>query len=235
MNRDPVVDARAVVAELFPHARWALLAGSVATADRTAGSDLDIVVLLPDGDPQAPHRDSRLFRQWPVELFVHDSQTLDYYRCRDVPERRPALHRMVAMGIPLVGDPAEWQAASAAVLAAGPAPLTDPERESQRYTMTDRIDDLTHARDPGERTVIAAAIWAAVAELALLDARHWIGRGKWLLRELRDHDTALADRWLRAHGDAAAIESLARVVLDTAGGPLFAGYHVPGERPAGLV
>jgi hypothetical protein len=47
MDQDPVKDARALVEERFPQARWAVLAGSVITAHRTAGSDLDIVVLLP--------------------------------------------------------------------------------------------------------------------------------------------------------------------------------------------
>jgi hypothetical protein len=75
MDKDPVADARALVEERFPQARWAVLAGSVITAHRTAGSDLDIVVLLPTDDPQAPHRDSRYFRGRPVELFVHDERT----------------------------------------------------------------------------------------------------------------------------------------------------------------
>lgn len=78
MNRDPLPDACEPVTDLFPHNQWALLAGSVTTAQRTAGSDLDIVVLLPDGDEQAPHRDCRRYRGWPVELFVHDQQSLDY-------------------------------------------------------------------------------------------------------------------------------------------------------------
>ena len=59
MDADPVADAGALVAESFPHAVWALVTGSVLTGLRTAGSDLDIVVCLPDGDPDAPHRDSR--------------------------------------------------------------------------------------------------------------------------------------------------------------------------------
>lgn len=45
VDGDPVNDARDLVAELFPRAVWAVLAGSVTTTWRTAGSDLDIVVL----------------------------------------------------------------------------------------------------------------------------------------------------------------------------------------------
>lgn len=230
MDHDPVVAARDLVAAMFPQARWPLLAGSVTNARRTAGSDLDIVVLLPDDDAQAPHRDSRHHDGWPVELFVHDEASLARYLAGD--GRRPILHRMVATGVPIVGDPARWQRNCAAVLAAGPRPLTDAERDQRRYSLTDQVDDLVHAIDPGERTVIAAATWIATAEFALDAARHWMGAGKWLLRELRDLDSALAQRWLDAHGDPVAIEAVAREVLDTAGGPLFAGYRVAGERPS---
>jgi hypothetical protein len=232
MNQgDPVVDASDLVAELFPQARWALLSGSVVNSQRTAGSDLDIVVLLPDGDPQAPHRDSRIFRDWPVELFVHDEATLDHYLAKELPARRPSLNRMVATGIQLTGDAREIQAQCAKVLAAGPTPLIDSERDHLRYQLTDQLDDLTHATDPGERLVIAATTWTTAAVQVLAFNNHWTGTSKWLLRELRDLDPTLADRWLAAYGEPAATADFTRQVLDQAGGPLFAGYRVAGQRP----
>ena len=232
MNRDPLTDARDLVTDLFPQNQWAVLAGSVTTTQRTPGSDLDIVVLLPDGDRQAPHRDSRRYRGWPVELFVHDEPSLVHYLAKDLPTRRPVMHRMLATGVPVSGDPTHWQTRCAAVLAAGPPPITDNEREHARYSLTDLLDDLTHATDPGERTVIATAAWTSAAQQALALANHWTGTSKWLLRELRDLDHDLAARWLTAHGDVTAIESLIREILDQHGGPLFDGYHVAGEHPS---
>jgi hypothetical protein len=79
--------------------------------------------------------------------------------------------------------------------------------------------------------VIAADTWQATADLALDVARHWRGRGKWLVRELRDLDPEFAHRWLVAQHRPRAIAQLAREVLDRAGGPLFEGYHVAGTRP----
>ncbi len=230
MDRDPVADARDVVTELFPQAVWAVLAGSVTTAQRTTGSDLDIVVLLPEGDPQAPHRDSRHFRGWPVELFVHDEMSLAHYLAKDLPARRPVLHRMVAGGVPLTGDPGDWRDQCAGTLANGPDPLSNEERARRRYLLTDLLDDLTHATDPGERAVIAGVAWIAIAEQALAMAEHWTGSGKWLLRELRDLDTDLADQWLEAQGNSDAIAGLIHRVLGNHGGPLFDGYRVVGER-----
>jgi hypothetical protein len=227
---DPVGDARALVAELFPQALWAVLTGSVVTSARTAGSDLDIVVLLPDGDPQAPHRDSRRFRGWPVELFVHDEASVAHYLAKELTTRKPTLHRMIGTGVTLVGDPAPWPERCARVLADGPSPLSVEETDRARYALTDLLDDLLHVTDPGERLVIAATAWRAAGDYTLAFARRWTGLGKWLLRELRDHDPALASKWLAAHGDPDAIAAYVSDLLDGFGGTLFEGYTVRGER-----
>jgi|RhiMetdeSRZDD1v2_1073273.scaffolds.fasta_scaffold02119_22 hypothetical protein len=229
MTRDPVPDAADLVEQMFPQACWALVTGSVVGARRTPGSDLDIVVLLPDGDPQAPHRNSLRFRGWPVELFVHDSVSLAYYLAKDVSQRRPSLHRMVALGVPVKGEPGARQAACARVLEAGPQPLTPTDRDHVRYMLTDLLDDYLHA-SAEERPVVAATLWLDAASAALNLADHWVGTGKWRLRELRDLDEALAQRWLAARDDPA---DFAREVLDQAGGPLFEGHRVAGERPTG--
>ena len=234
MSRDPVADARALVAEVFPRAVWALVTGSVLTELRTPGSDLDVVVCLPDGDPDAPHRASRHFRAWPVELFVHDGETVRHYLARELPGRRPALHRMIATGVAVAGDPSEIQAHCARVLAAGPRPLTAAEINHQRYALTDLIDDLSHAVDAAERITITGTGWVAAGMAALRLGGHWTGHGKWLLRELRDMDPELAGEWLTAAGSAALTGEFAREVLRRAGGPLFDGHRVAGDRPSSL-
>lgn len=226
-----MVDARELVGELFPQAQWAILAGSVITAARTAGSDLDVVVVLPVGEPQVPYRESRYFRGWPVELFVHDEQTLEHYLAKELAMRKPSLHRMLACGVAVVGDAGGWQEDCARVLMRGPAPLSAAEIDYARYGLTDLLDDLVHAVDPGERTVISATTWTVAAQHALAFAGCWTGNGKWLLRELRRLDEGLVGRWLAADGDPAAIEAFAREVLDRAGGPLFDGFRAAGERP----
>ena len=70
---DALTDARDLVAERFPDATWAILTGSVLGPDRTAGSDLDIVVLR---EQEPGYRESLYFRGWPVELFVHTPDRL---------------------------------------------------------------------------------------------------------------------------------------------------------------
>jgi hypothetical protein len=103
--------------------------------------------------------------------------------------------------------------------------------EYVRYSLTDLLDDLAHAGDAGERTVVAAAVWTAVAQHTLAFAGHWTGHGKWLLRELRDLDPDFARRCLDACGDVPATAALGRQLLDGHGGAFFAGHLVFGERP----
>lgn len=224
---DPLETTRRLSAELFPDAIWVVLGGSVLTSARTAGSDLDVVVLLPDGTPGAPRRESIQYDGWPVELFVHDRASLVHYLAKD--GRRPALHRMVALGTPVIGDPGNDQTAARRELDAGPAPMSQAEKDSVRYSLTDLLDDLTHA-PTDEQAVIATYTWIRTAEAVLHFRDHWVGNGKWLLRELRDLDSAYADHWLAARTSTAAIRELAEEALTLAGGPLFAGYQAAGER-----
>jgi hypothetical protein len=222
---EPVAAARVLVGELFPAARWAVLGGSVLTDARTAGSDLDIVVCLPE-NPALPHRRSLRWNGWPVELFVHDTVTLEHYLAKGRDERRPSLHRMLATGVTVAGhdrDAAGVRATCAATLADGPPALGEVEMARMRYLLTDLLDDLAHSRDPAETVAITAALWSWAAELALQARRQWVGGGKWLLRELRDLDERLAGRWVTAHGDPLAVAALAGEVLGWVGGPLFDG------------
>ena len=216
---DALTDARDLVAEAFPNATWAILTGSVLGPERTAGSDLDIVVLH---EEEPGYRESRYFRGWPVELFVHTPARLAMFLERELAKRKPSTHRMLAQGVPLLGDPGDLPARCAQVLAAGPPPLTRAERDRLRYGLTDLLDDHKHAVDVGERAVIAAAVWRESARIALAFAGRWVSDGKWLLRELRELDPAFAARWLAARDEPAG---LAAEVLAGAGGPLFEGYR----------
>lgn len=216
---DPLRDARDLVNERFPEATWAVLTGSVLGPERTAGSDLDIVVLR---EKEPGFRESLRFRGWPVELFVHTPGRLATFLSSELAARKPSTHRMLARGVPLLGDPSALMARCAQILADGPPPLTTAERDRLRYVLTDLLDDLEHATDPGERTVTATALWLETARGALAFAGRWQSRGKWLLRELRDLDPGLAARWLAARDSPAAV---ATEVLAGAGGPLFDGYR----------
>ncbi|WP_433382599.1 nucleotidyltransferase domain-containing protein [Actinoplanes sp. CA-142083] len=211
--------ARELVHDRFPDASWAMLTGSVVTAHRTAGSDLDIVVMR---DDEPGYRESLRYKGWPVELFVHTPERLAGFLAGELAKRKPSTHRMLAGGVVLTGDPGDLPARCARVLADGPGPLPAAESDRLRYGLTDLLDDYRYAGDAGERAVIAAALWTEAGRAAPAFAGRWISGGKWLLRELRELDPELAERWLAARDDPAAF---AIEILERAGGPLFDGYR----------
>lgn len=232
---DPVADARALVADRLPDAVAAYLGSGVLSGRRTTTSDLDIVVVV--DRPPAPFRESLRWREWPVELFVHDHVSLPEFFGRDARRRRPTLARMVADGVALTdrdGVAAQYQDQARAVLAAGPPVLTVAELELCRYGITDLLDDLAGSCDDGEIAVISWTLWRLTAELALLLAGSWLGTGKWLLRELRAAEPALAAELLAAMDSPDRLIAAADQVLGQAGGRLWTGYRVsaPSRDPS---
>jgi hypothetical protein len=226
----PVEAARAIVSDRFPDARAAFLGAGILSARRTATSDLDIVVVL--AGPPAPYRESLASDGWPVELFVHDSASLDIFFASDTARRRPTLARMCTDSVVLAGDQhtiGNVRERAKSVLAAGPLALSSAELDLARYALTDLLDDLAGSNDPDETAVICWNVWTATAELALVLAGHWLGTGKWLLRELREADPVLADRMVAAIGSPARLTQLADDVLGRAGGQFWAGLRVTGS------
>ena len=63
--------------QMFPSASAFLLAGSVVRGEATASSDLDLVVIFQR--VERAKRQSFAFANWPVEAFIHDVQTLEYF------------------------------------------------------------------------------------------------------------------------------------------------------------
>lgn len=225
---DLVALARRIVAERFPHARAAVLAGSVAAGRATATSDLDIVVLA---GPEDRVREAIRVAGVPVELFVHTDESVAYWFERERAEGGCTLAHMLATGLPLAGaEVPQLQESARRHLAAGPPVWTAELLEYRRFALTDALDDLAGATDAGERDVVAGQVLVMAAELALGSRGAWLGTGKWLLRRLRENDPELADQLLAGHRSAVAIgevSELVRVcdtVLDGVGGRLTEGF-----------
>ncbi|MFF1686284.1 MULTISPECIES: nucleotidyltransferase domain-containing protein [unclassified Streptomyces] len=229
---DPVLTARELVRDRFPAALAAFLAGSVLTDRRTPTSDLDIVVLL-DGPP-APSRENLLYRGWPVELFVQTEAVWRSFADEETAKRNSPLLAMCSDGMLLVdtdGLGASLQAEARKRWAAGPPPLSDRERDYQRYILTDLLDDLRGCADPAERVHLVAHMLQRASELALLVGGHWLGGGKWLSRRLAAADPGLHFALTEAAAQAIAghtsgFAAVVTEVLDQAGGPLWDGYAI---------
>lgn len=229
--------ARTFVRTHYPQACAAFLGGSAGAGEATESSDLDILVVLPDGWSSVSFVETTRYEGQLVEAFVYGHEALQTWLSRDRAEARPVLDRLVGQGLSLVqGDVAESLAlASQRILAAGPGPIDPEQLRLRRYGLSALIDDVDDATDPGTRTVLMGTAWREAAELALLSTGCWIGTGKWLLRELRTQgDPFGLAAWADSGGvDGTALTERCRALLDSVGGYLQEGF-VRGERPSDL-
>ena len=230
--------AAAIHRARYAHASVTLLAGSVARGEGTAFSDLDLVVLF--DRLEHPYRDSFYWNAWPVEVFVHDPQTLEYFFTEvDRPKGNCSLAAMVVEGVELPAPCPLSQAMKVraqAVIDAGPPRLSAEEVCMRRYFVTELIDDLRSPRSTRELIATGARLYETLADCAMRLAGCWSAQGKALVRQLSVFDDALAARHTRAFmalfrdSDPQLAITLAEDILRPFGGWLFAGHRL--DAPA---
>ncbi|MET7769552.1 nucleotidyltransferase domain-containing protein [Nocardia sp. NPDC005366] len=235
MTRDAVAVAHRLVLEKFPQARAAWLGGSVVTGGATAASDLDITVLL-TGDP-APYRESLHRGRWPVEMFVQTETSLMRFCTDEIECRNPTTLRLVGHSEVLVdvdGSGHRLRTLFLRLLDTGPISPTGDEIRAARYGITDLLDDLTASDSDDERLMIASVLATRAGELLLTGYGRWIGRGKWLRREIQSLDERFGSEWAVrlpaavravAAGDIGPMVAASEEILDLFGGRLFEGYR----------
>lgn len=77
----------------FPACLGALLAGSVVRGQRTTRSDLDIVIF--DSTLPSAYRESLYFKNWSIEVFVHNLESDKRFIALNCHRASPSLARMV--------------------------------------------------------------------------------------------------------------------------------------------
>ena len=148
MTRPPAIPAAtALIQRDFPDCLAAFMGGSVVRGEATATSDLDLIIIVPEGHQS--YRESLHAFGWPMETFVHTPAMHRHFTNLDAARRSASTSRMVCEGIILLGRDGwaeRFKEEACTVLASGPAPLTEQELASARYFVSDLMDDLTDAR-----------------------------------------------------------------------------------------
>lgn len=225
--------ANAVHAARYRGAAATFAAGSIVRGEETSSSDLDLVVVY----AQLPcaYRESFRFGGYPVEAFVHDPATLEYFFLEiDKPSGVPALPQMIAEGIEIPGSTElsrDLKQRAAAVIEAGPPALDDDSEQRMRYFVSDLLDDLRAPRSRDELIGTGARLYEQLADYHLRRQGLWSAKGKAIPRVLRRTNEALCDRYCDAfeelftRGEPQAVIRLTEDLLREAGGPLFDGYR----------
>jgi hypothetical protein len=182
------------------------------------------------------YRESFYFEGFPVEAFVHDPETLNYFLFEV--ERRsgiPALAQMILEGIE-VPQPSELseslKALAASFLKERPPLLSDEEVKKLRYDITSLVDDLRQPRSRDELLASGARLYEALANYYFRTNNLWSAKGKSIPRILKQVDAGLCMRYcnsftdLFSKGQTETVIALAEELLQPNGGLLFDGYRI---------
>jgi len=221
--------AEQFIAAHFPKASTAVIGGSTSRGERTATSDIDLLLIGDDllGADQIGMATCLEFRGEIFEVFAYTPDGFQEWAERSIAQHRPVIVNMLVEGLAVRrGDDFDaLRGTWAARLAAGPS-VEAHEFSFRRYVITDVLDDLRDATDPLEQRVLASTLFERMSELMLLSAGKWVGTGKYLPRRLRElpaqRVNALAAPFLQ--GDIGGFSDAVESELDAVGGRVQAGF-----------
>jgi len=224
--------AQKFVNERFPDCDAALLAGSVTRGEATVTSDLDIVIF--HKDIASPRRESLIAYGWPIEVFVHNLQSYKLFFESDIKRARPSLPRMVSEGKVIRESDFVREIIDEAkrIIELGPEELTEKEIELKRYFITDTLDDFIGSDNKAEEIFIAGTLAEQLQEFVLRANKRWVGKSKWVVRELNHYDPVFTEQFVEAFshyystGNKNMVIELAEQILEPFGGRLFDGFSI---------
>lgn len=238
MINDLVQITNRIQQEKYPKSKVIFLAGSVVRGEATASSDLDLVVVY-DKLPNA-YRESFIFENWPVEAFVHDPETLEFFFKKvDRPSGVPSLPSMVTEGLVIPETSAftsDLKKMANDVLLKGPPKWGESEIKNSRYHITDLIEDLKTPRSIQEMYATGTQLYSALANFYFRSQNKWSAGGKSIPRALAKDNAEFSKQYLHSFDELFAnkqidqVLTLAAHILEDYGGYLFEGHRL--EAPA---
>ena len=228
---DYLKTADSLIKERFEKAKCAFIAGSVVRGEATATSDIDLVVVFDTDVLPEAYRESIVYQDWPVEMFVQNTNSLAYFWEKDVLCGKPALVSMIAEGLvrPFFDEYAKkLQKKACEVLATGPAPLEEKDVIWRRYMLTDLLDDLESPKNTVELYGTLTTLFQRLGDFYLRANRCWSGEAKSLPRAIRrafpdllpEYEAAFAAAF---NGDTSPVRDLADKLLAPFGGRYWNG------------
>ncbi|MDR1337673.1 MAG: nucleotidyltransferase domain-containing protein [Rickettsiales bacterium] len=232
MRKDYLSVAKELISEKFPNAKCAFVAGSITRGEGSATSDIDFVIIHnADVLPRA-YRDSMIYQDWPVEMFVQNINSLAYFMEKDVAIGVPILVNMVAEGIILPeNNPYAIALKDSAqkIMEQGPDALTQADFEKYRYMITDNLDDILDYKNMAELYGSLGWLYQELGNFYLRANRKWSGRAKSMSRAIKKAFPELLPEYQAAFkqgfaGNVKPVLELADRLLAPFGGRYWAGW-----------
>jgi hypothetical protein len=238
----PLFVTKELLETRYQGAEAIFVAGSVVRGEASTYSDLDLVVIYPK--VPVAYRESFFYKDWPVEAFIHDPETIQYFfKVIDPAIGRATIAEMVSEGHEVPGPTpttVRLKEIASSTLRNGPPALPEAEIQDRRYHISELIDDLREPRSRQELIAIASSVYGELADFYFRSQRGWTGSGKNLFKRMKKQDPVFSRRFSEAFdelfltGQTQKVIEIAIEILAPVGGFLFEGYRrdVPVEwRP----
>ncbi len=223
--------AKEILKSKFPNASIGFAAGSFQRGEATTSSDIDLVVVFEK--VESAWRESFLFEGWPIEAFVHDPETLNYFfQAVDGKDGVPALPAMVFEGT-AIPAPSELsfklKSRAEKVLKGKPEEWPKETIYHERYGITNLVDDLRDPRNNLEAHIIIASLHESLGDFYFRANGHWSASSKHIPRRMVKLDPQMGKRWIQTfeaayQGEHLKLINFVEELLMPHGGLLFDTY-----------
>ena len=190
-RRSPLFVAKALVAEKFSEAAAVFFAGSVVRGEASQFSDIDIVVVY-DSIENA-YRESFVYKDWPVEVFVHDMETIRYFlEVYDRDNGLPELHQMLieALVLPEENDLSkELKDKAAKIFESGPPALEESQINLRKYRISEILNDAKSPRGRDELLATLSKFYQEFTDFYFRSQGLWSARGKAIPKRMKKIDS----------------------------------------------
>lgn len=237
-------DPKTAVLDLFENkykaCRVLFWGGSTSRGTHHEYSDIDLVVVMPDG--YGASRESYTHHTWPVEaLLAEEVQLTNHFFRRTREQGSSALPTLVYEGVVLPGQSTlsdHLKSRAKALMDRGPLPLSAKDHLQARYGITYMLHKFDRNMPPDQVLSIGSFLHGKLADYYLRANMRWSGTRTSLAWRLREEYPELAARYHEAFtvlfqkGDAGPVQALAREMLFPHGGTVesFEYRYPPPQR-----
>ena len=217
----------------FPQCYLSILAGSTVRGESTTTSDLDIVII--DINLTNCYRESFYEFGWPIEAFVHNKESLIKWIEKDILRRKPSMPNMICEGVLITGNNKylnELKSFSSNKIKEGPKPYSIEEDLTERYFITDLLDDFIGSQNHIDDIFILNELLDKIINYQLVKSNNWIVHNKRIQSSSIKLNQEIANKYIRAinefylNQNKNEILELIELVLLENGGRVFESYSI---------